>query len=340
MYRVDLLSIAMKLGFCMWVIAFALLAAADSPGDLHAGITPTASLKSVITPPPAFHAEVFKRALATCGYIRGNTASPLTCADGYNCVTTAHRGAVPVFACCNNIECVQDWDTCQEYGQNICGGLPPPSCSSIYGSVLKCSSEAPHCYRYARSSTRGDFFTYYSSACGTASSDILVLATATNGNQDPASKPAGAASNPPTPGSTYAPYPGAPSRASISGTKSKLSTRSIVLIVIFSGVALFVALVLGYLLIHQRRKQNRNKKNSAYIPQPPPAYPPMFTNRLGTVPVYQWNNGAPGGPPEIMPTVHEMTAPVRPLHEMPGGSDTPTGRIGPLSDLPPTYGKG
>jgi hypothetical protein len=78
MYRVDLLSIAMKLGFCMWAIAFASLVAADSPGDLHAGITPTASLKSVITPPPAFHAELFKRTLATCGYIRGNTGTNIS----------------------------------------------------------------------------------------------------------------------------------------------------------------------------------------------------------------------------------------------------------------------
>ncbi|KAF1962078.1 hypothetical protein CC80DRAFT_588694 [Byssothecium circinans] len=334
----------MRSGFCMWAIASASLVAADSPGDLHAGINPTTSLKSVITPPPAFHAELFKRALATCGYIRGNTASPLTCADGYNCVTTSH--ALRVFACCNNIECIQDWGICQEYGaQNSYDG---DIYSSIYGQILKCSSEAPHCYRYARSSTRGAYFTDYSYACGTATSDILVLATATNGNRDPASEPTGAASNSyaSIPGYTYTPYASAPSRASSSSTKSKLSIRSIVLIVIFGGGALFVALVVGYFFIHQRRKQNRNKKNSASTPQPPPAYPPMVINGPG--PVYQWNNGAPVGPPpnaalfkppEIVPTVHEMTAPVRPLHEMPGGYDTPAGGVGPLSDLPPTCAK-
>ncbi|KAF1972861.1 hypothetical protein BU23DRAFT_144548 [Bimuria novae-zelandiae CBS 107.79] len=334
MYRVDLLSI-MKLGFCMWVIAFAPLVAADSPEYLHAGITLTASLKSVITPPPDFHAELFKRTLATCGYIRGNTASPLTCADGYNCVTTVR--ALSLFACCNNIECVQDWGICQEYGaQDSCGGLPQELCSSIYGPVLKCSSEAPHCYRYARSSMRGGYFTDYSYACGTATSDILVLATATNGNQDPTS-------HLPIPGYTYTPYASAPS--SSSSTKSKLSIRSILLIVILGGGALFVALVLGFVFIHQRRKQNRNKKNSAYTTQPPPAYPPITTNR----PVHQWNNGAPARLPpnaalfeplEIVPTVHEVTAPVRPLHEMPGGYNMPAGGVGPLSDpSPPTYAK-
>lgn len=320
----------------MWAIEFASVVAANRLGDLRAGTTPTAGLKSVITPPPAFHAKLFKRALATCGYIRGNTASPLTCVDGYNCITTAH--ALPVFACCNSIECIQDWGICQEYGaQDSCGGLPPDSCSSIYGSVLKCSSEAPRCYRYARSSVRGDYFTYYSYACGTATSDILVLATVTNGNQDSATKPTGAASNPyaSIPGYTYPPYASAPSGASSGGTKSKLSTRGIVLIVIFGGGALFVALVLGYIFIYQRHRQNRNKKDSAYTPQPPPAHPAMVTTGPGQV--YRWNDSAPVGPPsnaavfkppEIVSTAHEMAAPVRPLYEMPGGYDTHAGVFG------------
>lgn len=282
----------------------------------------------------------------------------MTCQEGYNCVTTAH--AFAAFACCNNVECLSDWGLCQEYGaQKNCNGysLPPATCSSIYGSILSwyglylappfslhyadqisSSSDAPYCYRYARSTSRGAYLTQYSWACGTASTDILVLATATN-DQDPAGS-ATSNAHASIPGYTYGSYPSAASNPSSSTTTTKggLTVRSIVLIVIFGGGTVLVALVCAWFFISQKRKQNRNKKHSTYTPQtpqPPPAYP-MATNAPMPMPMqspgpgYQWNNGAPMGqppngafqkPPEIVSTVHEVPAPVRALHEMPSGQD-------------------
>jgi hypothetical protein len=43
------------------------------------------------------------------------------------------------------------------------------------------SQQAQQCFRYARSSVLGAKETFYSWACGTASDDILVLATVTDG---------------------------------------------------------------------------------------------------------------------------------------------------------------
>ena len=146
--------------FWFYLIVFTQLVAANVMTDIHnthATTTRPPSAKSIITPPPAFHGKLFRRAIATCGYIRGNSgtnisvpsaadptlgliillASPLTCPDSYNCITTiiAHEA----FACCNSIECLDNWGLCQNYGENNCQGynLDADICSSIYGSILR-----------------------------------------------------------------------------------------------------------------------------------------------------------------------------------------------------------
>ncbi|KAH7377275.1 hypothetical protein BKA66DRAFT_588825 [Pyrenochaeta sp. MPI-SDFR-AT-0127] len=327
-----------------WMAAAASLVAADTTeyvDNKHIDITRTTSPKSIITSPPVFHADLFKRAIATCGYIRGNSASPLTCPDGYNCATTAH--ALPVFACCNSIECINDWGVCQDYGQTDCQPqgikLPASVCSSIYGSILSCSKENPHCFRYARSSVRGAYQTFYSYGCGTTTSDILVLETSTNGNQETAPEPTSAGSVPfvSIPGFTpslFASPSTSPSSATIN--KSGLSRRRIVLIALLSAGALLIAIIVIYFFIWRRRQQN---KTTMYPPPPyqPPyqsPYPPPMLNGPPPGPNYPWNNMQPVVLPMNMmpvkppaspypgPGMQEMSAPVRPLHEMPVSNDT------------------
>ena len=189
--------------------------------------------------------------------------------------------------------------------------------------ITPSSSSAPSCYRYARSSSRGAYITHYSWACGTDKSDVLVLLTATNGNQAPASSAARY---------TYAPYATAPTSSSSTRRKGGLTTRSIILIVVFGGGALFIALVLACICC-QRHRKARRKAKITYQPPQVQQPPPMAVNGLiqGPAPVPVWNNGppmhtpppheTPFKPPPPRPVVHELTAPVRPLHEMPRTTD-------------------
>jgi hypothetical protein len=44
---------------------------------------------------------------------------PLTCPDGYNCISTVSLQAA--WACCNEIQCLGNWGLCNEYGESGCG---------------------------------------------------------------------------------------------------------------------------------------------------------------------------------------------------------------------------
>jgi hypothetical protein len=134
----------------------------------------------LITQPALLSHALLARGIATCGYISGNGAYPLTCPAGYSCTSTIQD--LVGWACCNQIQCVGNYVTCANYGAGICGGnLDVAACSSIYTSILSCSdSAAPSCFVYARSTHIGDFETAYSYGCGASGGTVLALATTTD----------------------------------------------------------------------------------------------------------------------------------------------------------------
>ncbi|KAH9864875.1 hypothetical protein IAQ61_008820 [Plenodomus lingam] len=299
--------------------------------------TLTTDAANMITAPPVLHNDLGKRAIATCGYVSGNSASPLTCPNGYNCATAIHTDAV--FGCCNNIECLDDWGWCRDFGQGGCQGfdLEEGVCTGIFGPVLQCSAEAPHCFRYARSSARGDSTTYYSRACGTASQEILVLATATNGgNPVPVSPTTAVADDPFTliPGFTQTLGPtsptSGPSSSSSSGSSGpKLSTTAIALIAVAGLVVLALTLLFGYCCCWRRRDKRRNIVHSIepvrppYVETEPPAQGPGSINDWNLdVPVGASPSVAPsraGGSEYGGPSRHQMAGP-KLFHMHSGGS--------------------
>ncbi|KAF1993614.1 hypothetical protein P154DRAFT_395171, partial [Amniculicola lignicola CBS 123094] len=256
---------------------------------------------SVITSAPVIHSDVFKRDIATCGFIRGNSALPLTCPQNYNCITTFRF--VLAFGCCNNIECLDNWATCREYGQNNCMGvnLDEAVCSSIYGSILKCSQEAPHCFRYARTSALGATDTFYSYSCGSATQDVLVLATATNGAvQTPASNPTGLGGSPlgsipsllPTASTGTGSTSNSPTTGSVNN--SPLSTTAIALSAVAGVILLSIALILGYCCCWRKRLvQNTALVDAKRTTQ----LPYQITNPSATGPraISEWSVSVPPG---------------------------------------------
>lgn len=161
-------------------------AASEDPSTLFTPTTsasPSTSLSlslssadALITQP----AVLLPRAIATCGYISGNPASPLTCPAGYNCISTVQD--VVGWACCDAIQCLGNYRTCADFGAGLCGGfaLDGAQCSSIYTSILSCSdAAAPSCFLYARSTALGDQEIRYSYGCGASGGTVLALATTT-----------------------------------------------------------------------------------------------------------------------------------------------------------------
>jgi hypothetical protein len=76
-YRIVSPSIAMELQHCLHLFAFASLVVAKDIPNLPARAASTQDTvpASVITPGPVLHGDVFKRSIATCGYIRGNSGT-------------------------------------------------------------------------------------------------------------------------------------------------------------------------------------------------------------------------------------------------------------------------
>jgi len=88
------------------------------------------------------------------------------------------------WACCNQIQCVGNYQTCAGFGAGLCeGDLDGAECSSIYTSILSCSDiNAPSCFVFARSTGLGDADPLYSWGCGASGNTVLALATTTGAN--------------------------------------------------------------------------------------------------------------------------------------------------------------
>ncbi|MCJ1426088.1 hypothetical protein MMC29_003990 [Sticta canariensis] len=148
-----------------------------------------------ITPAPEVdYQAIFARGnVATCGYVSGKAASPLTCPPSYMCTSTT-VGYYPGWGCCDQIQCQGNYNECQDYGGNICQDADESICSILYSSILKCSSAAPSCVTYARSRSVGDLSTQISLGCGKTGGTILALDSTVNGqgnNAEATSAPGG-----------------------------------------------------------------------------------------------------------------------------------------------------
>jgi hypothetical protein len=72
-YRNVPLSATMKLGFFYCVFGFVSLVTASNIRNLPTQARAVSA--SVITPAPVLHGDVFKRSIATCGFVRGNSGT-------------------------------------------------------------------------------------------------------------------------------------------------------------------------------------------------------------------------------------------------------------------------
>ena len=112
--------------------------------------------RPLITPPPLAPQLLYERDQITWAYISGDsswyknqkqtitsdglrTDSPLTCPPGY---TTSHDLGSQIQACCNSLQCVDDWETCIPYGGQCTDGL---DCSLMYTSWLSWSVRRHNC---------------------------------------------------------------------------------------------------------------------------------------------------------------------------------------------------
>ncbi|KAK1907276.1 hypothetical protein P3342_005601 [Pyrenophora teres f. teres] len=316
----------MQMELCFLVSSLVWLAAAKGVPGVAVRVTGSKAAvpASVITPAPVVYGDIFKRAIATCGFIRGNSASAVTCPQDYNCITTKSA-----FACCNNVECKGNWGMCRPYGQNDCNGvdLPDPVCASIYGSILQCSIKAPECVRYARSAALGDPNTYYSLTCGTATGDILMLATPTNGAAAPTGNSnsnggdgvldsgssvvipglnvpvaTNTSPSPATGGSS-----GGGSSSSGGGGGRPISITAIALISVAGAGVLFFALLIGYCCWW---RQSRRKKREALYPSQQPQLKGEGTVTTGPGPgsIASWNLQTPTGADPNMAPSHKSVS--------------------------------
>lgn len=83
-------------------------ATANDPPPLTSGAgvpNPLSPPHPLITQPARIGRALLGRGIATCGYISGNGAYPLTCPAGYTCGSIG-QFITTGWACCNQIQCV------------------------------------------------------------------------------------------------------------------------------------------------------------------------------------------------------------------------------------------
>jgi hypothetical protein len=219
-----------NLYLCALSIA-ALVVGKDVPNpQVRATRVEEATPASLITPAPLLHGDIFKRSIATCGFIRGNSGtSNFTFAERSTSnleqhyllhvqrITTAllQNALGPSLSSALHAAITSSVSTIGPHA----GRMVRPTAWAMHSQTTPArpywvrffngmysksfaiepvliadysSRESQRCVRYARSSALGATNTYYSWACGTTSDDILMLATVTNGAfQTPHSDPTG-----------------------------------------------------------------------------------------------------------------------------------------------------
>jgi len=149
--------------------------------------------------------------------------------------------------------------------------------------------------------------TYYSWACGTATTDVLALASATNGNNDPDPVPTsenvlnipGLTSNfvlptyPSTSGQTGSGgnVNSVSNTPSTSGSQKSLLSTTAIAFICLAGVLLIISLAVGGYCL---RKRHTNRKNQLVDP-PPIRMPYQPTVTHGSI--YSWTQGVANSAP-------------------------------------------
>ncbi|KAK1836387.1 hypothetical protein QBC39DRAFT_337960 [Podospora conica] len=114
----------------------------------------------------------------TCGYISGDTASPMTCRSGFSCT----MGIYGEFGCCNAVECDKGYhQACIDAVNQKClvAGMELGVGCGFFSSVLTCPTA---CVAHALKSTHFALpSTYTSWSCGPKISTRTALLMATNG---------------------------------------------------------------------------------------------------------------------------------------------------------------
>lgn len=233
------------------------------------------------------------------------------------------------------------------YMAQFSNGMPSRPFMVEWMLISKYSSQqAQQCFRYARSAALGATDTFYSWACGTASEDILVLATVTDegavqtaesettGIDDILRSITGGGSQP-TVGSNSPPAGGS---SSSSGKSNPISTTAIALITVAGIAVLVIALLIGYFCWYRPRHQRNNDVVQHNQPSQLP-YEPTVTQgpRTEIIPSYsgsrdeimaKWSGLTPPGahpnvPPSEAPsdsdysgpTASEIPRPMSTVHE-------------------------
>ncbi|KAF3769628.1 hypothetical protein M406DRAFT_325122 [Cryphonectria parasitica EP155] len=133
---------------------------------------------AVVTPGPAFDpADLVKRGSGqTCGFISGDSNSPVTCLGTSTC--DYRKGYY--WGCCDASTC---WSpaTCEPEGHSYCGGVASDAC--VYTQIQQCSDDTPSCVTYILSSSYGGSKTT-SWACGAAATTYDVLAATVPESQE------------------------------------------------------------------------------------------------------------------------------------------------------------
>ncbi|KAK0744060.1 hypothetical protein B0T18DRAFT_195416 [Schizothecium vesticola] len=203
----------------------------------------------------------------TCGYISGDTASPMTCRPGFSCTVGSTWGE---FGCCNQVECDAGYhEACVDPVNNRClvGGIDFGAGCDIYSKILSCPTA---CVTHVLKSSQFPLpaSTYLSWSCGPKISTRIALLTATNaaGNVEDGSNGGsgnnGLSLNPVIPGITGSGGTGSTgnSNAGNSGGGSSSSGISSAAIggIVAGGAVVLLIIGLGTCWI--RRSCNRRRK--------------------------------------------------------------------------------
>ncbi|KAH8695981.1 hypothetical protein BGW36DRAFT_179650 [Talaromyces proteolyticus] len=209
----------------------------------------------LITPAPIFDVNLLQKRTAdqTCGYVSGDPNSPLVCPGISTCSFYNYY-----WGCCDSLSCNRP-QTCANIASPYCGGVASDVC--VFTQIERCSD---HCVSYVRETGVGDSSRYTSWTCGPTATEILVLATPTNGggtsdtaaaNTGPSSTSSSEISNPTssTDGTT-------PTNSPVHHTLSGGAIAGIVIGGIVGCILIYAFLLLVYALSQDCGRRNTDRR--------------------------------------------------------------------------------